>query len=142
MQGYSVRGRRGHGQHDGHARGRTNVIGALLDRPLINVGLFQGNINSDVFHAWLTQQLLPGAPAGAVIVMDHAAFHKRCDVRQTIIRSGRLRETLSTYSPDLNPIEPAWAQAKARRRQVSLYCRYPFGQRIASSARSHCATVP
>jgi transposase len=84
---------------------------------LINVGLFQGSINSDVFHAWLTQQLLPCAPAGAVIVMDNAKFHNWHDAQQAIIRSGRILEYLPAYSPDLNPIEHTWAKAKARRRK-------------------------
>jgi hypothetical protein len=96
--GDSARGRRCHGQHDGHAKGRINVIGARLDRPLINVGLFQGDTNSEVFHAWLTQQFLPCVPAGAVIVMDNATFHKRHDAQQAIVRSGRILKTLPAYS--------------------------------------------
>ncbi|WP_422824292.1 hypothetical protein [Xenorhabdus siamensis] len=39
--------------------------------------MFAGSINADVFHAWMTQDLLPKLPGSAVIVMDNASFHKR-----------------------------------------------------------------
>ena len=60
----------------GIAKGRTNVIGALL-----------------------------------------ASFHKRADFQHLIEQQGYLLEFLPPYSPDLNPIEHKWAQAKALRRQ-------------------------
>lgn len=115
--GWSVRGERCYGTQDWQARGRTNVIGALLNNRLLNVGLFQGSINSDVFHAWLIQELLPQAPPEAVIVMDNAAFHKRHDIQAAIKQAGMTPEYLPPYSPDLNPIEHKWAQAKALRRK-------------------------
>ena len=47
--------------------------------------------------------------------MDNAAFHQRADIRQLFEPAGHLLEYLPTYSPDLNPIERKWAQAKAIR---------------------------
>jgi transposase len=73
-------------------------------------------INSDVFYAWLTQDLFPQIPYDAVIIMDNASFHKRKDVIQAIRSQGVSVEFLPPYSPDLNPIEHKWAQAKAIRR--------------------------
>ncbi|MDP3010106.1 MAG: transposase, partial [Methylococcales bacterium] len=32
-------------------------------------------------------------------------------------------EYLPPYSPDINPIEKKWAQAKAIRRQKKMFCR-------------------
>ena len=83
----------------------------------LTLGLFESTINSDVFYAWLTQDLLPKAPAGAVIVMDNASFHKRQDMVTAINHAGCVLEFLPPYSPDLNPIEKKWAQAKAIRKQ-------------------------
>ena len=57
--GYCYRGKRCHGIHDWHAKGRINVIGAMVGFVLVSVGLFEGIINSDVFYAWLTQALVP-----------------------------------------------------------------------------------
>ena len=115
--GYSYRGKRCYGLHDWHAKGRINVIGAMVGFVLVSVGLFEGSINSDVFYAWLTQALVPILPIHAVVVMDNASFHKRADMVEAIKQSGALLEFLRPYSPDLNPIEKKWAQAKAIRKQ-------------------------
>ena len=49
--------------------------------------------------------------------MDNASFHKRLDIQEDIKQAGHILEYLPAYSPDLNPIEHKWAQAKAIRRQ-------------------------
>ena len=38
-----------YGVHDWHAKGRINVIGAMVGFGLVSVGLFEGSINSDDF---------------------------------------------------------------------------------------------
>lgn len=116
--GYSLRGERCHSSHDWHARGRQNAIGALLGSALLTVCLFDSTVNSDVFYAWLTQDLLPKTPSASVIVMDNATFHKRDDMREAIAKQGFVLEYLPPYSPDLNPIEKKWAQAKSIRRKL------------------------
>ena len=75
-------------------------------------------MNSEVFHAWTVQDLLPKLPTQAVIVMDNAAFHKRQDTQQVLREAGHTIEYLPAYCPDLNPIEHKWAQAKALRRKL------------------------
>ena len=116
--GYSQRGQRCYGQQDWHAKGRVNAIGAIIDFAFLSVGLFNANIDSDIFYTWLTQQLLPNVPFNSVIVMDNAAFHKRADIQEAIRKQGSILEYLPPYSPDLNPIEHKWAQAKAIRRKL------------------------
>ncbi len=69
------------------------------------------------------------APQNSVIVMDNATFHKRQDIQQAIWEAGHILEYLPPYSPDLNPIEHQWAQAKALRKQQNcsideLFLRY------------------
>ncbi len=49
--------------------------------------------------------------------MDNASFHKRLDTQAAIRQAGHQLEYLPPYSPDLNPIEHKWAQAKAIRRK-------------------------
>ena len=79
--------------------------------------MFDGNINSDIFYAWITNELLPVLPANAVVVLDNAAFHKRQDIQSVIRKAGHTLEYLPPYSPDLNPIEHKWAQAKNIRKK-------------------------
>ncbi|MCW5607732.1 MAG: IS630 family transposase [Nitrosomonas sp.] len=115
--GYAPIGQRCHGTHDWQARGRINAIGALIGKLLVAAGLFEANINADVFHGWATQDLLPKLPSHSVVVMDNATFHKRQDIRNAIQNAGHTLEYLPVYSPDLNPIEHKWAQAKALRKR-------------------------
>ena len=115
--GYSAKGDRCFGRHDWHAKGRVNAIGAIVGFAFVTVALFDGSINANVFYAWLTSDLLPKVRPGAVIVMDNATFHKRADIIQAIKEHGCIVEFLPTYSPDLNPIEHKWAQAKSLRRK-------------------------
>jgi len=116
--GYAPVGQRCYGRWDWHAKGRTNVIGALLGFHLIAIGLFECSVNADVFLAWVQHVLLPQLPPAAVIILDNAAFHKRADIQNTLRRAGHTLEYLPAYSPDLNPIEHKWAQAKALRKQT------------------------
>ena len=82
--GYSHKGIRCYGTKDWQAKGRINVIGAMMGTALLCTALFQSNINSEVFHAWVTQELIPKSPKGAVVVMDNATFHKRKDTQEEI----------------------------------------------------------
>ena len=83
----------------------------------LTIALFDGRVNSDVFYAWLIQELWPKTPAGTVIVMDNASFHQRHDMLEAISANQCQAEFLPPDSPDLNPIEHKWAQAKAVRRR-------------------------
>jgi transposase len=114
---YSPIGQRCYDTHDWQAKGRINAIGAIIEFDFVTVSLFEGNVNADVFYAWMTQDLLPKLPERSVIVMDNASFHKRADILAAIHESSCSFEFLLPYSPDLNPIERKWAQAKAIRRQ-------------------------
>jgi transposase len=116
--GYSTRGARCYGEHDWHARGRINVIGAIINNRLLTVCFFDCNIDSDVFYTWLTKDLIPQLPENSVVVMDNASFHKRKDMQDSLTHAGHTLLYLPPYSPDLNPIEPKWAHAKAIRKQL------------------------
>ena len=76
------------------AKGRTNAIGTLIKGALLTVALFPGNINADVFYAWAAQDLVPKLPAGSIVVMDNAAFHKREDIKTCIGKAGHTLERL------------------------------------------------
>lgn len=116
--GYAAKGKRCEGMHDWQAKGRINVIGAQMGENLLTSCLVEGNVDSDVFHAWITQELLQQVPQKAVIIMDNATFHKRADTQAAIRSAGHDLQFLPAYSPHLNPIEHKWAQAKAVRRRT------------------------
>jgi hypothetical protein len=116
--GYSRKGQRCYGTHDWGAKGRTNAIGALIGATLLTVSLFESTINSEVFTAWVQQDLIPKLPQRSVVVMDNATFHKQSGMQQALGAAGHTLLYLPPYSPDLNPIEKKWAQVKSLRRKV------------------------
>lgn len=116
--GYAPVGERCYGTQDWHAKGRSNAIGALVANRLLTISLFKTNVNADIFTAWVAQDLLPKLPKNAVLVMDNASFHKRADTLEMIEKAGHTALFLPPYSPDLNPIEQKWAQAKTLRKRV------------------------
>lgn len=125
--GYAQTGRRCIGTQNWHAKGRTNAIGAMIGKNLLTLGLFNVNITADIFTAWVAQDLLPKLSENAVIVMDNATFHKRQDTQNIIRKAGHTLIYLPPYSPDLNPIEHKWAQAKTIRRKIQCTIDELFG---------------
>jgi transposase len=116
-RGYSKKGSRCYGTKDWHSKGRMNAIGALIGFKLLTVCLFDSNINADVFYSWVKEDLIGVLSENSVIVMDNAAFHKREDIINQFKDNNHTVEFLPAYSPDLNPIENKWAQAKAIRKK-------------------------
>ena len=115
--GYSEKGLLCMGVKNWQAKGRVNAIGALLFGVLLTVSLFPCHVDSDVFYQWVVDDLLPKLPEKSVVVMDNASFPMRDDIQTAIANAGHILEYLPPYSPDLNPIEPKWAEAKAIIRQ-------------------------
>ena len=118
LHGYAIKGQRCFGTHDWGAKGRTNVIGALLLGVLLTVSLFKTNVNTEIFTSWVIEDLIPKLPPKSIVIMDNASFHKGAAMRKAIEDVGHTLLYLPPYSPDLNPIEKKWSQAKAIRRRV------------------------
>jgi transposase len=119
IRGYSKKGQRCYGTHDWGAKGRTNAIGALIGATLLTVSLFESTINSEIFTAWVQQDLIPKLPQRSVVVMDNASFHKQAEMQNALAAAGHTLLYLPPYSPDFNPIEKKWAQIKSLRRKLS-----------------------
>ena len=118
IHSYACKGKRCYGVDDWHAKGCINAIGAIIGFTFLCVGLFESNLNSDVFYAWVVSCLVPVLPTNAVVIIDNVSFHKRTDILEAIENTGVTVEFLPAYSPDLNPIEKKWAQAKAIRKKT------------------------
>ena len=63
--------------------------------------------------------LAPELRPGDVVVMDNLAAHKVAGVREAIEARGASLRYLPPYSPDLNPIEQAFAKLKALLRKAA-----------------------
>jgi transposase len=66
--------------------------------------------DAEIFLAYIEHILCPALKPGDVVVMDNLSSHKVNGVRKLIERAGAEVLYLPPYSPDLNPIEKAWAK--------------------------------
>jgi transposase len=66
----------------------------------------------EVFEAYVEKMLAPSLRPGQVVVMDNLSAHKGERVRALVEERGAELLYLPPYSPDLNPIEEAFAKIK------------------------------
>jgi len=74
--------------------------------------------------------------AGAVVVMDNLSAHKAPAVREWIEKARAEVLYLPPYSPDLNPIEKAWAKLKQLLRAAKARTKETLDQAITESLPS------
>jgi transposase len=91
----------------------TTFIGALRCDAVTATGAFDGAINGELFLAYVEQVLVPTLKLGDVVIMDNLRSHKVAGVREAIEGAGAKLMFIPPYSPDLNPIEQAFAKLKA-----------------------------
>ena len=96
----------------------TTFVAALGLAGLTAPMVIDGAMNGDLFVAYVEQVLVPSLAAGDVVVMDNLSSHKRARVRELIEAAGCTLLYLPPYSPDLNPIELAFAKLKALLRKA------------------------
>jgi transposase len=97
----------------------TTVVAALRHDGLSAPCVFDGAINGARFLAYVEQVLAPTLRPGDVVVLDNLGAHKVKGVRQAIETAGAELRFLPPYSPDLNPIEQAFAKLKALLRSAA-----------------------
>ncbi len=101
--------------HDAVPQGNwkiLTILGAISTRGMIATMTIEEATDADIFLAYLEQVLSPALTSGDVVVMDNLSAHKVNGVRQLIETAGAELLYLPPYSPDLNPIEKAWAKLK------------------------------
>jgi transposase len=97
----------------------TTFIAGLRSDGLIAPCVLDGPINRDAFEAYLEQVLLPELRPGDIVIMDNLSSHRGPAVRRMIEAAGAELMYLPPYSPDLNPIENAFAKLKALLRKAA-----------------------
>jgi transposase len=95
------------------------LVGGLTTRGFVAPYVTDGAMTGAIFLAWVEQMLAPELRPGDIVVMDNLAAHKVDGVRKAIADRGAELRYLPPYSPDLNPIEQAFAKLKALLRQAA-----------------------
>jgi transposase len=91
----------------------TTFVGALRLSGMTAPMTLDGAMDGPAFLAWVEQALVPTLAPGDIVILDNLPAHKPAAVRAAIERCGARLRYLPPYSPDLNPIEMAYAKLKA-----------------------------
>jgi transposase len=83
----------------------------------------EGPTTKALFEAYVEHVLAPGLKRGQLVVMDNLSSHKGSRIRELIEGRGCELIYLPPYSPDLNPIEEAFAKLKALLRKAEARTR-------------------
>ena len=96
-----------------HGHWKTTTLIAALDHRGMRCGMtIGGAVDGGHFVAFCEQVLAPTLSCGDTVIMDNLSSHKVKGVRQAIEAAGASVLYLPPYSPDLNPIEPAFSKVK------------------------------
>ena len=121
----------------------TTFLCGLRAEGIVAPLVLDGAINGHAFLAYVRQFLAPMLRPGDVVVMDNLSSHKVAGVREAVEARGAKLLYLPPYSPDLNPIEMAFAKLKtllrseAARTKDALWA--AIGRLLARFGPDECA---
>ena len=95
-----------------------HLLAALRCDGLTAPCVIDGPINGASFRAYVEQVLVPILAPGDIVIMDNLGSHKGRAVRVAIRAAKAKLFFLPAYSPDLNPIEQAFAKMKTLLRKA------------------------
>jgi transposase len=124
-------GRRVHEATPGGHWKILTILSALSLGGLLATMTIEEATDGDIFLTYLEQVLGPKLRPGDVVVMDNLSAHKVAGVEQLIQAAGAELLYLPPYSPDLNPIEKAWAKLKQLLRSAKARTAEALNQAIA-----------
>ena len=96
----------------GHWKTQTFIAGLRCDG-LTAPFVVDAPMNRRIFETYVETQLAPTLEEGDIVIMDNLAAHKSPIAEKAVRARGAWILFLPPYSPDLNPIEMAFAKLKA-----------------------------
>ena len=109
----------------------TTLVAGLRRTGITAPCLFDGAINGERFRAYVEQLLAPTLGSGDIVLLDNLASHKIAGIKEAIAAQDADLLYLPPYSPDLNPLEQAFAKFKAALRKAAERTREALWQTIS-----------
>jgi transposase len=98
------------------------IVAPVIDEPM----------NRTIFTEYVRQFLVPELRAGDIVILDNLSSHKGPEAIALVEERGAKMLFLPPYSPDLHPIEMAFAKLKSFLRKAAKRKRDPLWSRIGS----------
>jgi len=97
----------------------VTFVAGLRHDGIVAPFVFNGPMTGATFRAYLEQCLVPTLKRDDVVIIDNLRAHCVAGVRELIEAAGATLRYLPQYSPDLDPIELAFAKVKALLRKAA-----------------------
>jgi transposase len=97
----------------------TTLVAGLRTAGISAPYVFEGAVNGRRFRAYVEQMLAPTLAPGDIVLLDNLRSHKVTGIAEAITAKGAQLVYLPPYSPDLNPIEQAFAKYKVLLRKAA-----------------------
>lgn len=107
------------------------MIGAVALDGFRGFMTIESGTSSEVFLAFVEQQLVQHLRPDDIVVMDNLQAHKNPDVLARIRSVGASSLFLPPYSPEWNPIERVWSKMKGQIRRLETLTRETFDDAVA-----------
>jgi transposase len=133
LYGRRVDGRRIHESAPGGHWKILTILAAMRIGGINAAMTIEEATDADIFLAYVEHVLYPTLGIGDVVVMDNLSSHKVKGVRELIQARGAEVLYLPPYSPDLNPIEKAWAKIKQYLRSTRARSKEDLDQAITEA---------
>ena len=132
LYAWSRRGERAYGEAPRNWGTNVTLLASMTREGMGACIAVEGATTKAVFEAYVEEALAPSLRPGQMVVMDNLSSHKGQRVRELIEGRGCELLFLPPYSPDLNPIERAFAKLKASLRRAQART---FGALIEAMGR-------
>jgi transposase len=99
--------------------GTQTFIAALRHHALTAPWMIPGAMDRQAFDHYVETQLAPTLERGDIVILDNLSVHKSAKAQAAVRARGAWMLFLPQYSPDLNPIEMAFAKLKAHLRKAA-----------------------
>ena len=97
----------------------TTLVAGLRTTGISVPYVFEGALNRQRFRAYVEQMLAPTLVPGDIVLLDNLRSHKVAGIAEAVAAREAQLIYLPPYSPDLNPIEQAFAKYKALLRNAA-----------------------
>jgi len=113
------------------------LISAVSPRGDMKFASFTGSMNGDKFVEFL-KKLRRDVPGPLIIIADNASYHGSAPIQEYVKQSqgGLVVEHLPRYSPELNPDEQVWNQAKLELGKLCITTRLEMKKAVSRILRS------
>ena len=131
LYGRAPRGQRAVGTVPRHTSANTTLIASLTPAGMGLALLLDGAADALAFETDVEQVLAPALQPGQIVVLDNLSAHTGDRVRALVEARGCQLWFLPLYSPDLSPIEEAFAKLKSLLRRATARTREALDTAIA-----------